>query len=291
MDSRRMEAAARYLVALLNSEPYRSDWLRYAIRPRPGTINKAAVAQVLAQHLWDAGIVSENQRTLPRDLKDRIGRALRGEVLMPDTLKYFIDAFGFDEDEATELWERYGRAISETDDPGPGHRTISLHEFHYLGPTGLPAHHRTVHVIKALVDGLTSYPYTFDTHEAEVSVERGGVAGPLYQREDGLFAVDIVFHEPLQAGETRSFEYHTDFHYSDAPAPVFRRQARRLVENLELRVQFDRKKQPTRVWWASWKSLDGPATKQELMALDADGAVQQYVTSMRNQIAGFVWAW
>jgi len=180
--SRRLEAVAEYLVQLLSSEPYRTEWLMYARRPRAGTISQAAVAQVLARYLWDAGLADEHDRDLPRELKDRVGRALRGEVLSPETLNHLIHAFAFDNDEVMELWARYGEAVAEpSTDVGPGHRTIMLHEFHYLGVSGLPERHRTVHVIKASVDNLTSYPYLFDTDRAEVVVERGGTASEMYQ--------------------------------------------------------------------------------------------------------------
>ncbi|MDQ4145291.1 MAG: hypothetical protein M3198_16425 [Actinomycetota bacterium] len=173
-------------------------------------------------------------------------------------MSHLIHAFAFDSDEVMELWARYGEAVSEpSPEVGPGHRTIMLHEFHYLGPDGLPERHRTVHVIKALVDDLRTYPYLFDTDQVEVTVERGGTASELYRREDGLWGVDILLHRPLRRGETASFEYLTKFKYVEPPAPEFRRQALRRVENMELLVQFHRRKLPARVRWASWESREG----------------------------------
>ena len=288
---RALVKVAEYLAELLRDEPYRADWLVYARRPRPGQISQAAVAQVVANYLWDTGLADEHDRNLPRELKDRIGRALRGEVLTPETLSWLIHAFGLDEDETAELWARYGAAIAERPDAHdePGYRTISLHEFHYLGEDGLPERHRTVHVVKALRDGVTSYPYLFDTATAEVTVERGGTAGPVCPREDGLHGVDIQFHHPLRLGQTASFEYQTLFRYRAPPPPEFRREARGLIENMELRVQFHPRKLPRGVCWAQWAGRAGPIIQREHVTLDPDHAVQRYVTSVRGKVLGFVW--
>jgi hypothetical protein len=65
--------------------------------------------------------------------------------------------------------------------PGvPRYQTISLHEFHTVGADGLPAMHRTVHVVRAL-EPMHRYPYRFDTDAAVVEVVRGGTPGPLYR--------------------------------------------------------------------------------------------------------------
>jgi hypothetical protein len=141
--------------------------------------------------------------------------------------------------DATDLWAlRSGRDPArlavvrapepcDGSSPPPNYQTIALHEFHALGADGLPAHHRTVHVIRA-VDTVVSYSYRFDTDAAAVEVVRGGTAGPLYQSsEDGLFGVDIAFPRPLRPGETASFEYRTIFKYKAPPPPEFRRGGRR----------------------------------------------------------------
>ena len=57
--------------------------------------------------------------------------------------------------------------------PTIDHRTVSLHELHVIGPDGLPARHRTIHVIRALRDGLESYTFRFDRREATVHAVRG----------------------------------------------------------------------------------------------------------------------
>lgn len=168
---------------------------------------------------------------------------------------------------------------------------MSLHEYHYLGPTGIPHHHRTIQLVKALVDDLESYAYRFDTDELEVQVERGGRATELGQREDGLYGVEVEFYRPLKCGEIVTLLYNTTFHYKIAPDPVLRRQARRLVENMELNVQFDPLKLPARLWWASWEDRDGPDIDREDIALDEDLSASRYLTTVKDTIVGFVWQW
>jgi hypothetical protein len=285
-------SVGRLLTELLNQERYRRLWLEHAERARPGQINAAAVAQALTLYLWEAGLRSETATELPRQLKDRVSRALRGEVLSAETLSWFTHAFGLEDEEIAELWRRFGEGVIEREGTGSvGHRTVSLHELHYLGADGIPAHHETTHVIKALVNDLQHYSYIIDTDQAEVTVERGGHADVLRPFGDGLFVVDLSFHRPLRRGEVASMKYLTHFHYKDAPEPVFRRQARRLVENLELRVQFHRQRCPAKIWWSQWADLaDVPEAKRPV-ALDEDLAVQQYLTSVRNKTVGFAWDW
>ena len=285
-------SVGRLLTELLNQERYRRLWLEHAERIRPGQISAAAVAQALTLYLWEAGLRSEAATELPRQLKDRVSRAFRGEVLSAETLSWFTHAFGFEDEEIAELWRRFGEGVIEREGTGSvGHRTVSLHELHFLGADGIPTHHETTHVIKALVDGLQHYSYIIDTDQAEVTIERGGHASVLRPFGDGLFVVDLSFHSPLRRGEVASVKYLTRFHYKEAPESVFRRQARRLVENLELRVQFHRKRCPAKTWWSQWADLAEPATHRELQQLDRDLAAQRYLTSVRDVTVGFLWEW
>lgn len=285
----------QYLSELLNGGPYRRLWLPYAARLRPGRISSAAVGQVVASYLWDSGIRDERDTDLPRKLKDRVSRAVAGGALSAETLSWFTHAFGFTEEEQTELWRRHGAAIVERVIPGDRseHRTISLHELHYVGANRIPERHETIHIVKALVDGLKRYVYIIDTDEASVGAVRGGTAGPLYEfdRERGLWATDITFHRPLRKGQVASLNYVTRFRYRKAPDPVFRRYARRLVENLELSVQFHPASVPDRIWWARWKGLEPRAVEKEKIKLDKDRAAPRYLTRVNKTTVGFEWEW
>ncbi len=295
------QAAATYLRELLERPgSYRQRWERRATRPRAQELNQRAIGKVLAHKLWDDGHDLDE-----RSLKDRVARALRGEVLSPETLELFITAFDIAGPDADRLWALLsGTAPSRvvagelavppeypSNREAREYRTVSLHEFHQLGADGSPAEHRTVHVIEALQDDLRRYPYRFDTDELTVEVVRGGAAGPIYRFNETLYAVDILFTHPLKQGETASWEYRTIFHYAIPPKTEFRRAVFRRLESLQIRVEFHPNKLPASVWWAEWEALDGPVVQQELVTLDSERAVHRYLQAVERAIVGFRWEW
>ena len=80
-------------------------WQSRAARSRRGNLNQAAVAQVLAEWLWDSGEEHEHDVLLPRRLKDRVSRALSPlEGPSPRTLALFIAAFEIPAPVADQLW-------------------------------------------------------------------------------------------------------------------------------------------------------------------------------------------
>ncbi|WBB89839.1 hypothetical protein [Verrucosispora sp. WMMC514] len=165
----------------------------------------------------------------------------------------------------------------EVSDP-PEYQTISLHEFHYLGADGQPASHRTIQDIRSLVDGLTTYRYTFDTDEVEVERVQGGIPGEPYRR--------------LNRGEMTSMEYITRFHYSADVEPVFRRVAHRRLEKVAIRVQFDPARLPRQVWWTEWADYRDPddrVARQHPVELDVENAVYHCVDVVDRSVIGFAW--
>jgi hypothetical protein len=69
---------------LLQREAYLHRWQPLPQRARtPGVLSQDAVAQVIARYLWDRGERPERMISLPRDLKDRICRTLRGQSSPP----------------------------------------------------------------------------------------------------------------------------------------------------------------------------------------------------------------
>lgn len=177
---------------------------------------------------------------------------------------------------------------------GPAHRTLSLHEWHRLGPDGLPVLHRTMQVIRALRPGLRSYTYRFDRREAAVDLVRGATPSEPYDDEiPGLTAVDLVFPHPLDVGDTVSFEYVTVFSWRSAPPPRFRRAARFPVERLDVRIQFDPERLPASVHWGLWDGFtdDAPLRAEERIAVGADHSVHRFVEQLHGHTVGFSWTW
>jgi hypothetical protein len=289
--------ASQYLRQLLTQPgPYRRAWQRYAFRWRGGTgqLNQSAVAQVLARHIWEAGD-DDDHLALPRGLKDRIARALRGEVLSPRTLRLFVDAFGFTDAEQNRPWLLLGTPVYEApyvlaSYPEAGYRTLLLHEFCFVGPDGLAREQRTIEVIRAVEPGVDRCSVPVDVDASAIEVVRGGRAAPLAMGESPA-TVDIEFGHVLEPGETASFEYRVLLGGRVSRPPMFRRSAVRRIDNVELRVQFDARRLPSSVTWNAWRGVDGQLRSQQPVVLDDDCSAHRYLPRLEASTVGFCWKW
>ena len=177
---------------------------------------------------------------------------------------------------------------------GPGYRTVSLHEWHLVGPDGLPLQHRTIQVVRALRPGLASYTYRFDRSEATVHSVRGATPSEPYDDAiAGLTAVDLRFPHPLALNETASFEYETHFRWGSVPPPRFRRAARWPVQHIDIRLTFSPERLPAEVQWCVWDGFadDAVLRAAERVELDADHSVQRFVEELEGHTIGFTWEW
>ncbi|MEU7603961.1 hypothetical protein [Streptomyces sp. NPDC041003] len=147
---------------LLQRVEYRDRWVRLARRSGASAgVSQAAVAEVIALHLWETGERPDTGTALPRTLKDRVQRALAGEVLSPQTLDWFIGAFRMNRVDGDMLRaERFhdpaGRDASlantlREEQPLPlrqRHRTVSVFERRFIGIGGYPVRHRTTQAVE-----------------------------------------------------------------------------------------------------------------------------------------------
>lgn len=299
--------AAHYLQRLLREPgPYRRRWQARAERLHEREINQAAVCSVLSEYLWNSGEAPETDHELARRLRDKVSRALRGEVLTATTLRWFIDAFDVRPADADRLWgllsgsnsailvqsAQNGSPLPFADPRPASHRTLTVHEHHYLGADGLPSRHRTLQVIEALVDGLSRHTYRFDTDALSIEVLQGGqIDEELRSLPGGFFEAAIALADPLPRGQTTTIEYLTRFHYRTPPPPEFRRGTVRQIENVDLRVQFHPQRPPRQVWWGQWESTDGPLLHQIAVPLDSSLTAQRFLDSMEGTVVGFHWEW
>lgn len=309
-------AAASYLRLLLSEQGrYRRLWEQHVMRSRPGEITQLAVAEVLAEHLWNHPRVSGDTEVLARQLKDTVARALSGTVLSRPSLALFIDAFRMSEphaDRLWQLWEGSGRisVLSGRRAVGPktekdlraalgpgGHQTVSMHDHVYVGSDRRVARTRTLQVVEAIADGLVRIPYLYDTSALTLEVGQGcGEAScELYQISEGLFATTIPLAKELSTGETMSLEYVTTYGYpgnlNDTKEREFRRAVMRRLENLDMRVEFHPDMLPAHVWWAVWDGVDGGIIEREPVSLGGQHEVHRYLRALERTVVGFRWSW
>ncbi len=309
------EAAGRYLrELLLRPGRYRQLWESHAQRSRPGAINHLAVADVLAQHLWESPRAGGHSDVLPHQLKDTVGRAMSGKVLSRATLSLFVDAFGFSGQEQERLWRlwrgtgritvlagpramRSGAAAQVAGALGPRrHQTVSLHDHVYADAERRLTRTRTLQVVEALADGLDSIPYLYDTNAVTLELGQGcaGAPGPV-RRIGNLYGTDIRLARSLGLGETITLEYWTSYHYDRDPADPDERQYRRAVmntlENFDMRIQFHPDQLPDAVWWAVWDGVEGRVLEQEQVTPDSQYSVHRYLRSLERSVVGFHWRW
>lgn len=299
MDRKAIDDTSRKLRELLLEPDYAHLWQARIGRRQAHALHQSGICQVIADYLWNNGLHPVDDEALPRKLKDRVHRALGGSSLSLATLRWFTEAFTMSPEDTAALLKLAGCPASRDAVIGaaivkPGvlpprrHRTVSLREFHRVGPDGLPESHRTVHVIRA-DDYLDRYPYIFDTDAASVRVACGGRCGEPYALEDGLFAVDILLAEPLLPGQTIAMECETTFWYRTPPPPEFRRAASGRIENVDLRVQFHQLRLPSRVWWSEWPALDATPAVSEPVELDAEKSVRRALPAIERRVVGFRW--
>lgn len=305
---RGQRAAGLHLrLLLLRPGPYRDAWEEHAHGAPPDEIIQAAVCQVIADDLWEVGERDDTETDLPRRLKDRVYRALTGQGISLETLRWLKRAFRLSPHDAQRVDELYRGDIAPTTiigqlpppHPTSGirpheHETTLLFEHHVLGRDGLPSRHHSQQNIRALVDGMTSYQYRIDTPDADIRVRRGGTPGKIYAIGNDYYAVDITFPHPLHYGEQRYLDYWTIFHYSQPPPREFRRGTHQRVEHLDMRVEFHEQKMPGRLWWAEWedyRDVQGGLVDRVALTLDEEHSAHRYLEAIEHTVVGFYWDW
>ncbi|MGC9669027.1 hypothetical protein ACNTMW_21020 [Planosporangium sp. 12N6] len=301
------QTSAYLRMLLLRPGEYRARWERLAAQARPGKIDIDAVARVLAQATDPAPVDPLSTGDPDPGLVDTARRALDGSAIDHSTVRLFTAAFAFDGRDAARLQDMLrgstsvrvitgeAQSLSEEYLHGgpPRHQTLALHELHILGPDGSPAEHQTIQVIQSTVDGLSGYPYRFDTDELAVEVLRGGRVGErIYRVNESLYAVDILLNRPLAAGETTLTQVRTTFFYKTPPAPEFRRGVLSRAEDVTLWVKFHARRVPARVWLARWDGIDhARVVDRQPVELDDDLAVHCRFGPIEQAVVGFHWEW
>lgn len=302
-----IRATGRLLVSLLVQRgPYRRRWEQRLGRGLPdGALNKSAVAKVIAAHLWDTGERSDTETALPRQIKDRVYRALSGELISAETLTWFADAFDMTGTDRERL-----RALRFPDMPGSGgpvvdslrhpqfvpisqrHRTIAVFERRMIGPAGTVVGHQTTSAILACEDGVTSYPYRLVRGARAVRVRRGGRVTARHEFPKAAPVLEITLNTPLRRGQVASLEYDVEFTPQAHRSCEYRRVAHSRCENVNIIVQFTPARRPAQLWWTVWDDYrDGEVLYEEPALLDVEACAHHFVPYMENAAAGFRWTW
>jgi hypothetical protein len=302
-------AAAEYLrQLLLKPGAHRDAWQCHVTRPRADVINQLAIAEVIASHL-SSDRAGANPVMLYQ-LRDIVSGALSGLQLSAETLEWFVAAFRFTEQEASQLRRllagssRIGvlsgtRGVPLSVEPsvdaaiGPRqHQTLSLHDHIWVGPEGRLDHQRTMHVIEAIAQGVDRIPFVCDTNVLTLEVGQGckELGGQLRWIDGEWFSTEIVLSRTLDIGETLTLEYWLSYRYppGDPSAQLYRRAGMRQLHNLDMRVEFDPVQLPSEVWWTHWDG-DGGVLEREAVTLDSQNAAHRYLRSLERAAVGFYW--
>jgi hypothetical protein len=299
----RSSGTAAVLRDLLQAKvAYRRKWEQYAKRRRATELSQAAVAQVLALHLWDSGERDDADISLARGLRHRVRRALSGDKLSGETLSWFIDAFEMSPDDEHALWLSFaggnesGRGIAHTlDSVRPVvrpqlHRTVSLFERYNLDSTGLLISRHTMHVIRAVEADVQCYSVTHEPVMKATEVIAGGRL-VLQTYPDGVVNDEIWFEHPLRKNHTASMEYITHYIEDYRPSDV-RRGIRARSENVDIAVHFDTSRLPGGINFCAWSQYyGGVAVISEERLIDANGYTHQFLPFAEDTVVGFEWKW
>lgn len=294
-------ATAELLRTLLLQNPrYRQRWHARTKRAR-NVLNQAAVAEVIALDLWDRGERAETATDLARTLKDRVSRALNGTAISTETLTWFISAFEMDREDEIRLWG----TLSSRSYPQLGisrtmrerremvhrqrHRTVGLFERYIVGSDRSLKLRRTLHVIRAIEDGVHSYVFNHEPEAISVEVIHGGSLGDSYRYGGGLHAVEILLSAALGEGQSTSLEYQTTFAANNQLEEV-RRAAFGKSENVDFAVEFQGSL-PSEAYWCVWEDhLLGDPVEEESAAFEGN-SIRKYVPFIEETVVGFRWSW
>jgi hypothetical protein len=290
---------------LLESAPYRELWRRQQFRSSlSGALSQAAVARVIANHLWASGDRPEADRSLPRKSKDLVYRALGGRSISPQTLRWFIDAFEMSVADENALWETYEGRMAQRPMPLLNtlrmpqtlpvpqlHRTVMVFERRVIDASGRAAAHRSTHGILAWEDGVDRYPCFASPRLAKFTLVYGGKVLPADARRAPT-VIEISLGRSLRKGEYAAFEYLSEYGRSRRVDTEYRRVASARTRSVSIAVEFDPGRLPKRVWWAIWDDYrGGNVLSEEPVTLDEGYSVQRFLPFMENAAAGFRWEW
>ncbi|GAA4082600.1 hypothetical protein [Nonomuraea soli] len=276
---------------LLNRPDYRRRWQRLQQRRTASNLpSNRAVANVVAAHLVEKGLLPDAIEDPGRMLKDRIGRALAGVIVSPDTITMLVDAFEMSHEDESALREALTNpppAGIRAPQPLPvrqRHRTLMLFEHRTIDAHGRAVAHHSTKTIRACEDRIDCYPCFLSPRTATVeTIHEVRMEPPMMK---------ILLPRPLLTGEDTVVEYRRTFLPQGEPDTEYRRVFHARAESVSIMVQFHGERLPRYTWWSTWDHYRaGTLVAEEPVALDSLHRVHRYFPALENVATGFRWAW
>jgi hypothetical protein len=296
------ERAGKLLRELLTATAeYRRMWESRVRRASAQEPSFAAVARVVAEYLWNAGIVSEEDQELDRALKDRVSRALGGGRISAQTMEWFIEAFGMRKHEAG-LWAAFAGLTDPGADAGfrrgtpalilpQRHRTLALFERYRFDDTGSLVEQHSYQVISAQEDGVGVYPWVLRSDATEGAVLVGGRPGAQHAYSSRLTLTEVELDRTLGRGARHALELRARFP-SGQPVQEIRRAVRAKTESVDLAIAFDPARPPRDPRWTIWSTHEGGLiVGEEPVALSRDHTLHRFLPTLHHAVVGFRWRW
>jgi hypothetical protein len=298
------ERAGRLLRELLTTTPeYRRMWESRVRRASAQEPSFAAVARVIAEYLWNAGIVAEEDQELDRALKDRVSRALGGGRISAQTMEWFIEAFGMRGHEAG-LWAAFAGLTDPGVDTNSGsrrgapalilpqrHRTLTLFERYRFDETGSLVEQHTHQVISAQEDGVAVYPWVLRSDATETTVLVGGQPGSRHAYSSRLTLTEVGLDRTLGRGARHALELRARFP-SNQPIQEIRRAVRAKTESIDMAIAFDPARLPRDPRWTIWSTHEGGLiVDDEPVALSGNNTLHRFLPAIHHAVVGFRWTW
>lgn len=290
-------AVAEELRRLLTEVPEHAQrWRQHVQRRRHDGVSHSAVARVLG------GVTDASHESL----RDRVRRALNGEVVTPLTIRLFSDAFAFTVGEQERLWtlltthhsgsSALRSATGDVYDGEPRVTTLSRAIDVTVGADRVSWDVRTTLTVQALTDGVDRFPLVHARDDIELTALTGCRLEPDPDPRPGTAAlVHAHFPRTLHAGDVHVYAYRMRF---TAPAGDRDRYVAGVATPtavLAVQVGFTPPALPARVRWRAWRSFElaeEDVTAEQDVPLGPSHRVSWTQQDVRpGAIGGFEWSW
>jgi len=303
------QAAAMALWGLLKrGGHYRHRWVIAArelkLPVNAHEVNEEAVRIILATWGERTGELSAKAFDKPgaRPWKDLVYNIPKGAITSR-TLGMFLAAFDIDGNDADRLWrilegECGGPVLpepsplSESWPPTTEYEIVDISDDLSLDERGLPTEQYILPMLRVLEDGLQCFRVRFRSNfitYAEVG-SGGYYAAPFHMVDDRLCEIEVRLAVPLAADDYAFPSVTVNFQYENQPPLEHRVFVPTTIDMGDVKVQFDKKKVPQRVWRAAWADMkdESSTLEEELAHIKRGGTFHSVTWDIKEEWRGYV---